>query len=508
MHISKDELATKLMEQAATHIAAKEYELAINCYKHALFESPNNLKVLNVYVTFLFNLGKHRESLDALVLNMSQFGMTNEKQNLYKNVVNAVPAEVQQHLGLKTLTDDCELALYEMYDLEAYCLVNKIPVTQLTEGKPRLLSQTNDFPKLYEQKRFGLHKTPKIVFAVVQNLISNRNSFTSFTSHCAIREEFSDPALDDFKLPEIDSFLHYVPSINSLNTHLCGYKISNPQKILGKSINLLHFYDGNYYHWLIELLPNLSVCSKFAENIKVLVSTELPEQFYQALALVLPSNCEVVKIDLNTTIEQEEAILVQGMHYAPRKIHERSPHVVSDTYQAEFAVNWLRQSILNTSTQECKHKPESFIYLARKGNSGLRKNISEQDITLQMKLLGFDIIYTEDLSFIEQVRLFSNAKLIVGSAGSAYANLVFCSKECKVIMLTMGDGNDVSYHFFHKLANLVDVNLSYFSTQQTKGDNIANASRIFCTHAFDAKVLVDYLKNDVLPKVNNGNLVS
>ena len=44
---------------------------------------------------------------------------------------------------------------------------------------------------------------------------------------------------------------------------------------------------------------------------------------------------------------------------------------------------------------------------------------------------NFEIIYFENLSLIEQIELFYNAKFIVGPTGAEWTNLVFSNKKCK-----------------------------------------------------------------------------
>ena len=46
---------------------------------------------------------------------------------------------------------------------------------------------------------------------------------------------------------------------------------------------------------------------------------------------------------------------------------------------------------------------------------------------------GFKSYKTGELPFLNQVYLFNNAKQIVGAHGAAFANLVFCKKDTKIV---------------------------------------------------------------------------
>ena len=50
-----------------------------------------------------------------------------------------------------------------------------------------------------------------------------------------------------------------------------------------------------------------------------------------------------------------------------------------------------------------------------------------------MKPKGFSKYKIGQLSFKNQIHLFNNAKIIIGPHGAAFANLVFCKPQTKVI---------------------------------------------------------------------------
>ena len=61
------------------------------------------------------------------------------------------------------------------------------------------------------------------------------------------------------------------------------------------------------------------------------------------------------------------------------------------------------------------------IYLSRKKViSDIKKVVGEDIVEIYFARLGFDIIYPEELSFIDQISLFNSAEIIAGFAGSAF----------------------------------------------------------------------------------------
>ena len=72
------------------------------------------------------------------------------------------------------------------------------------------------------------------------------------------------------------------------------------------------------------------------------------------------------------------------------------------------------------------------IFLARKNNQRIVNTSEIENIFIKY---GFEIVYCEDLSFREQVRLFKNAEFVAGPTGAAMTNILFCNPGTKFICL-------------------------------------------------------------------------
>ena len=72
---------------------------------------------------------------------------------------------------------------------------------------------------------------------------------------------------------------------------------------------------------------------------------------------------------------------------------------------------------------------------------------------------GFTIILAEELSFTEQVAIFSNAEIIMGLHGAGLVNMLFMKKNCCVIEIRRhGDSRN---NCFFSLASELDLNYFY-----------------------------------------------
>ena len=74
------------------------------------------------------------------------------------------------------------------------------------------------------------------------------------------------------------------------------------------------------------------------------------------------------------------------------------------------------------STQRQRGK---YTYISRK-NSIRRRILNEPEMLDDLITLGFDIIYIEELSFEQQIRLFRESEIITGPHGAAFSFAIFC----------------------------------------------------------------------------------
>ena len=81
-----------------------------------------------------------------------------------------------------------------------------------------------------------------------------------------------------------------------------------------------------------------------------------------------------------------------------------------------------------------KVEPFRKIYVSRI-NAPRRKFSNEEEVIALMKSFNFEIIELENTTLKEQVRLFSETKLLVAMHGAALSNMLFMSSKTSVVEL-------------------------------------------------------------------------
>jgi len=113
-----------------------------------------------------------------------------------------------------------------------------------------------------------------------------------------------------------------------------------------------------------------------------------------------------------------------------------SPPSTKSGFNLPSELNLVKETILNNlmKTQIIDTKEKNNLYISR--NDAKRKIINENELI--KKVLNpnlFVIAELSKLSFIDQVRLFYNAKTIISPHGAGLVNLMFCKPGTKVLEL-------------------------------------------------------------------------
>lgn len=216
---------------------------------------------------------------------------------------------------------------------------------------------------------------------------------------------------------------------------------------------------SNYAHWLTEVLPRIVLYTRHAcsKGIPLIVDEGLHPNIYESLSIVIGESRVVYTLakDRRTSVKCLDVVTPAGyVPYAARAPRRPGHSHGVFSPQALLAVRDAFKHLMTRPTSASSKR----IYVRR--NAGLRKLINDQEISNLLSAEGFTIVAPEELSFSEQVRLFSQAELVIGATGAAMANLIFCPPGARVHVL-MAQHEEMPYWYWQRLADCVGVDLSY-----------------------------------------------
>jgi glycosyltransferase involved in cell wall biosynthesis len=244
----------------------------------------------------------------------------------------------------------------------------------------------------------------------------------------------------------------------------------------------LMFYNGNlhnYYHWLVEGLLGLDIlCRSLGpdSNVKILFpkSMDIVTVFDHRGTLPAAgfSGHEVVEVGANL-IKVREAIWIES------DLVQHMPAPYLKDFQKRIAA-------LYAGLRSPRNRR---LLVARKRPTRQIQNIEQLQAFLSR--YGFETVYLEGMSVVDQILLFQSAEFIISPHGAGLANLLFCEPGAKVIELMPS----VEVRpFFWMISDKLDLVHGMLFCPPVAGDT------------FQAAIQVDIDKLDALIRMVNAHL--
>ena len=189
-----------------------------------------------------------------------------------------------------------------------------------------------------------------------------------------------------------------------------GFKLIKDCVVLGSSPS------DNYYSNLIHFLPRLFFIND--NNINLTIHRNLSNRFRKFIEII----CKIrgIKISFN--------FLDDGFYNFN---NSSIPEFFKINKSIKILKFFIDQILINVKVPEFKSK----IYIRREDTS-YRKILNEADLINKLRKEEFEIINPQHFEILEQMKIFSNAEVIISPHGSSMANLIFCQKGTKIIEIS------------------------------------------------------------------------
>ena len=217
----------------------------------------------------------------------------------------------------------------------------------------------------------------------------------------------------------------------------------------------------SYAHWLFDFLPKLGFLAQRPsyENWPILVDDGLYDQQKEAVRLLVGPDREIVSLKAHRAYRLGQVVTMSD--FSSMRQQSYRPFASPSGNEAAIAppaVEFLRHRV--GAQYESGIHARRRLYVSRKHQTKFRRLENEQDVETLCIRHGFEVVYPEQLRFAEQVRLFSQAQVIVGPGGSNMANTVFAPQGARVLILACRSPR-INYYFFANLAQQCGHRLAY-----------------------------------------------
>jgi hypothetical protein len=220
--------------------------------------------------------------------------------------------------------------------------------------------------------------------------------------------------------------------------NLGGVRFASWEKLNGSYFWCFDDWSHGYFHWLFDVLPKLIILAELHGPHKVI----LPEHFLQQKFITQSLG----------TMGLEAVPLHPGVIYRVSRVYSyRSyPYYVADLLLK------TRSYFLQRYNVSAPAQGKRNIYISRR--KAARRRVSNEPALIDtIEKCGFEIFSLEDMSFHEQIALFSQARNVIGLHGAGFANILFSPGLTAVCEIRSRNfTNDV----FEKLAGALGVEYS------------------------------------------------
>jgi capsular polysaccharide biosynthesis protein len=259
-----------------------------------------------------------------------------------------------------------------------------------------------------------------------------------------------------------------VPGINGARCVLEGGEITlqrgraaavdarSPERV-ERGFFLAGYGYWNYYHWLIELLPKLAYWRMLDAEFRswpLLIGESVPRlpSFLDALELFAPGAPTYVLED-HRRYAVDDLLHISAPNIVPFNLRGHARHLMTDVRLNPATVADWRQRV---GLQQPRQLGERRLFLARKGP----RRLYNQDAAIaELRDLGFEPVFLEEMSLREQADVVSDAEMIVGPSGAAWTNLLFATPGAKGLCWV--NERVRTFAGFSTLAHAVGVKLRY-----------------------------------------------
>lgn len=218
------------------------------------------------------------------------------------------------------------------------------------------------------------------------------------------------------------------------------YCLPKTWRKISKAIWVTDEWSANYFHWMTDCLPRIWEGIEMAPNSPILLPQSFENLRYVTDSLNL-AGLEVIFFANNENLKIAELTLTARTSPFP------------NFFEPLAKKTRERLSIQPAQT------PWKKVYISRK-LAPKRKAHNEEQVESYLKEKGFEIVYAEKLSLLEQIKLMSETSLLVCLHGAALTNMLFLPKTAKVLELR-NVGDAITQCYFN-LASALD--LPYFYT--------------------------------------------
>ena len=216
----------------------------------------------------------------------------------------------------------------------------------------------------------------------------------------------------------------------------------------------------NYAHWMTEVLPRIALfcADERFKGVPIVIDAGLHRNMMESLLLVAGADREFITLPSGKALAVDQLHVTSAAGYVP--FGPRTSRF-SDHSHGMFSPGAFEKLRNRLSAVGHEAKPEPWpqrIYLRR--DSSMREIINAGELERLLVSRGYAIVEPEKLTFLQQLQVFRNAKVIVAPTGAGLSNAICCKRGTRVVVL-MAKHKNMIYRYWCNLLAPIQVQVTY-----------------------------------------------
>jgi len=190
-------------------------------------------------------------------------------------------------------------------------------------------------------------------------------------------------------------------------------------------------WSGNYFHWIAEVLPRLALLRKVQPDCVVLLPGPNPPEY-------ITQTVKALGFERTYAVAPGELVQVPDLWMAvrPGRHGYMVPELVREVREALMARLMPHFDPSKKATRR--------LYVSR-SRQKWRQLTNEEEVVAVLKRYDFEVIYFEDMTFVEQARTMYEAAIFIGIHGANMTNILFMTPGSHAIEMMSNTYVNPSY---------------------------------------------------------------
>ena len=190
--------------------------------------------------------------------------------------------------------------------------------------------------------------------------------------------------------------------------------------------------DGNYGHWMVEILPKLCLALKYCD----VEGLAIPFEYGLMNKIIYDS---ILRLKSKTFKPQIFPLIKEGVYFFKQLI------IVDGLSRHGTFMSPLALEPYESARSKFNVFSNRKIYITRRRTP--RTLVNDDQVEQAFQKQGFIIVDPTSMTLSEQIAVFSNAKVIMGVMGAGLTNMIFAKSGAQVVNLAPATMPDTFFYF-------------------------------------------------------------